>query len=144
MRLKRFPEHERAELDFTNQNTWKSAINGATRVFLMRPPHLVDMDHTLIPFIDYAFSAGCKHIVFLSVEGADKMEWVPHRKVERHLQSIGDNHTIFRPGFFSQNLRDAYWKDYRGAALTGTGNPPYKRACSSFSILGFEKGILLA
>jgi len=69
------------------------------------------MDATLNPFIDAAYAAGIGHIVFLSVAGADKMKWVPHRKVELHLESTGQAWTVLRPGFFAQNLQDAYRRD---------------------------------
>jgi uncharacterized protein YbjT (DUF2867 family) len=69
------------------------------------------MAATLQPFIDVAYAAGVRHIVFLSVAGADRMKWVPHRKVELHLVACGQGYTLLRPGFFAQNLKDAYQRD---------------------------------
>lgn len=69
------------------------------------------MDATLNPFVDAACAAGVTHIVFLSVLGADTKQWVPHRKVELHLMASGNVWTIRRPGFFAQNLQDAYRLD---------------------------------
>lgn len=69
------------------------------------------MNATLNPFVTAAYAAGVQHIVFLSVAGADRMKWVPHRKVELHLQSQGADWTVLRPGFFAQNLGDAYRRD---------------------------------
>jgi len=108
---KRYPDLERVELDFTRKETWPSALRGASNLFLMRPPSLANMRDTLLPFIDVALTEDCSHIVFLSVEGADKMKWVPHRKVEDHLGRVGANYTILRPGFFAQNLEGAYLRD---------------------------------
>lgn len=52
-----------------------------------------------------------KHTVFLSVLGAGKNKLVPHHQVERHLESSGEGVTLLRPGFFAQNLSDAYYQD---------------------------------
>ncbi len=107
----RFPAMEVARLDFLDRTTWSAALDGCASVFLLRPPPLGDMDTTLCPFVDASYAAGVKHIVFLSVAGADRMKWVPHRKVELHLEGHGDGWTVLRPGFFAQNLQDAYRRD---------------------------------
>ncbi|MBL9038975.1 MAG: NmrA family NAD(P)-binding protein [Archangium sp.] len=102
---------ETVNLDFLDRSTWAPALTGCDFVFLLRPPPLGDMKNTLCPFIEAAEGAGVRHIVFLSVEGADRMEWVPHRKVERHLLASSLSWTVLRPGFFAQNLQDAYRRD---------------------------------
>ena len=98
-------------LDFHDRDTWPAAIKGATHMFLMRPPAIADVEHTLNPFVDAARAQGVDHIVFLSVAGAGKNKVVPHRKVEDHLRARGDHHTNLRPGFFAQNLQSAYPDD---------------------------------
>jgi uncharacterized protein YbjT (DUF2867 family) len=98
-------------LDFTDPSTWARAVQGCDQVFLLRPPPIGDMDRTLNPFIDTAYAAGVKHIVFLSVAGADRMKWVPHHKVEVKLATYGPRYTLLRPGFFAQNLQEAYLRD---------------------------------
>lgn len=98
-------------LDFTRRETWAAALAGVDFVFLMRPPPLGDMASTLNPFVDAAFEAGVQHLVFLSVSGAESKSWVPHRKVEDHLAAHRGSWTVLRPGFFAQNLGDAYRAD---------------------------------
>jgi uncharacterized protein YbjT (DUF2867 family) len=107
----RFPSHDAAALDFLDRATWAPALEGCDRVFLLRPPPIGDMERTLIPFVDAAYEAGVAHVVFLSVAGAEERSWVPHRKVELHLMARGRGYTILRPGFFAQNLEDAYRRD---------------------------------
>jgi len=102
---------EVVRLDFFDRSTWASSLSGCDGIFLMRPPSISEVLTTLCPFIDAAYAAGVKHIVFLSVAGADKMDWVPHRKVEKHLEKTGKRWTCLRPGFFAQNLQDAYRRD---------------------------------
>jgi uncharacterized protein YbjT (DUF2867 family) len=106
-----FPDAEPVRFDFRDRGTWSAALAGCDYVYLLRPPRIADMENTLNPFADAAYSAGVQHIVFLSVMGADRMKWVPHRKVESHLASRGDRWTVLRPGFFAQNLQDAYRED---------------------------------
>lgn len=107
----RFPDLEPARLDFCDEATWAPALRGCEYVFLLRPPALSDMKRTLNPFIDAAYAAGIQHLVFVSVAGAERMSWVPHRQVEAHLAQRGDPWTVLRPGFFAQNLQDAYHRD---------------------------------
>lgn len=107
----RWPGVEAVEFDFTNRATWADALAAADFVFLLRPPPLGDMSTTLNPFVDAAFEAGVRHLVFLSVAGAESKAWVPHRKVEDHLKASAGGWTILRPGFFAQNLGDAYLRD---------------------------------
>lgn len=111
-RLKeRFPSLESVRFDFEDRATWPAALAGCDCVFLLRPPPISDMGATLNPFIDAAYATGVAHIVFLSVLGADRRKWVPHRKVELHLGASGTAWTVLRPGFFAQNLQDAYRRD---------------------------------
>jgi uncharacterized protein YbjT (DUF2867 family) len=102
---------DRSVLDFLDPKTWPSALSGCDRLFLLRPPPISDMERTLIPFVDAAYAAGVQHVVFMSVAGAERRSWVPHRKVELHLERIGRAWTILRPGFFAQNVEDAYRRD---------------------------------
>jgi len=98
-------------LDFHDPTTWAAALAGAQHLFLVRPPAIADVEHSLNPFVDFARAHGVDHVVFLSVAGAGKNKIVPHRKVEDHLRARGDHHTNLRPGFFAQNLQSAYRKD---------------------------------
>ncbi len=100
-------------LDFTDPATWPACLEGVRALFLMRPPPIADMAKTLIPFVAAARAAGVAHVVFMSVAGADKAAWVPHHKVEVALAAGPPGWTILRPGFFAQNLADAYLRDIR-------------------------------
>lgn len=98
-------------LDFLEPDTWPAALDGAAHLFLMRPPAIADVEHSLNPFIDAARARGVDHVVFLSVAGAGKNRVVPHRKVEDHLRTRSDHYTNLRPGFFAQNLQTSYRED---------------------------------
>lgn len=96
-------------LDFADPTTFDAA-DGVRAVFLVRPPAISDTKHTLVPFIDEARRRGVEQVVFLSVAGAAHNILVPHHAVERHLAPTR-GWTILRPGFFAQNLEDAYRRD---------------------------------
>ncbi|MFO0601520.1 MAG: NmrA family NAD(P)-binding protein [Polyangiales bacterium] len=99
--------------DFHDPATYAGALRGARGLFLLRPPAIADVRATLNALVDRAIEAGVEHVAFLSVEGADRQRWVPHHAVERHLGARGVSSTILRPGFFAQNLGDAYRADIR-------------------------------
>ena len=100
-------------LDLRDPSTYEAALRGVRGVFLLRPPPIADVRATLNVLVDRAMDAGVQHITFLSVDGADRQRWVPHHKVERHLLARGISCTLLRPGFFAQNLADAYLADLR-------------------------------
>lgn len=106
-----FTSSEAVRLDLLDRSTWAAALARARHVFLLRPPAIADVKATLNPFLDTAWSAGVEHVVFLSVAGAERSSWVPHRGVEEHLERSGRGWTILRPGFFAQNFGDAYVRD---------------------------------
>lgn len=101
--------------DFGDPQTFAPAVRDARAVFLLRPPAISHVESTLNRFADVARDEGVEHIVFLSVTGADRTRYIPHYKVERHLEQLGIAYTFLRAGFFAQNLGDAYRDDIRDA-----------------------------
>ena len=98
-------------LDLRDSSTFAAAVEGCSALFLLRPPAISDVKATLNPFVDVARERGVRHVVFLSVAGAGKNTLVPHHAVEVHLAARSDDWTVLRPGFFAQNLGDAYRRD---------------------------------
>lgn len=108
-----FPGVEVARLDFHAPATFSPALHGAGGLFLLRPPPISRVGPTLNALVDVAEQSGVDHVVFSSVTGADTNPVVPHHRVETHLQASSLSWTILRPGFFAQNLADAYRTDIR-------------------------------
>ena len=102
---------EPVRLDFNDDTTFSRALEGVTRVFLIRPPAISRVGTTLNRFVDHASRAGVEAIVFSSVAGAEINKIVPHHRVETHLRGSGIAWTMLRPGFFAQNLKTAYRRD---------------------------------
>ncbi len=100
---------EAVKLDYRDRSTF-TAASGADALFLLRPPAIADVKQTLLPFVEEARRGGVRHVVFLSVAGAEKNALVPHHAVERAL-ALTTGWTTLRPGFFAQNFGDAYRRD---------------------------------
>lgn len=96
--------------DFVDESTWRGALQGVDRLFLMRPPAISDVSG-LNAFVDVARRKCVRHVVFLSVAGAAGNPLVPHHAVEAHLAGQAADYTLLRPGFFSRNLQTAYRRD---------------------------------
>ncbi|MEV0003716.1 NmrA family NAD(P)-binding protein [Micromonospora sp. NPDC050980] len=109
----RFPGVPAAHLDFGEPGTFDAALAGAAGLFLIRPPRIARVGPTLNALVDHAVRHRVAHVVFASVAGADRNPVVPHHRIERHLRASGLPNTILRPGFFAQNLADAYGRDIR-------------------------------
>lgn len=104
---------EAVALDFRDPATFAPALAGMRAVFLVRPPALADVEATLVPFLEVAEPAGVRHVVFLSLQGADRNPLAPHRKVEQWLAASGLAWTFLRPSFFMQNLSGVHRDEIR-------------------------------
>jgi uncharacterized protein YbjT (DUF2867 family) len=91
--------------DYDDRSTWDAALDGIERLFLVFPlPTPRAATTRMTPLVDAAVAAGCRHIVYLSVPGADVQKAVPHYRVERHIERSGADWTFLRSAFFMQNL----------------------------------------
>ncbi|WP_102145135.1 NmrA family NAD(P)-binding protein [Mycobacterium hubeiense] len=94
-----------ARLDFFDRSTWQPALAGVDALFLLFPlPGNRAARQAIIPFVEAAQDAGCRHVVYVSVFGADRAWFIPHYKVERALRSSTMSWTVLRCSFFMQNL----------------------------------------
>ncbi|WP_026552699.1 SDR family oxidoreductase [Arthrobacter sp. H20] len=86
----------------------EEALEGADRLFLMRPPAIADVEAKLFPVIDAAKRRGIRHIVFLSLQGVQVNRKTPHHAVEKYLRQTSAPYTFLRPNFFMQNFSTTY------------------------------------
>lgn len=99
--------------DFENAETFDEALTGINRVFLLRPPHISDVDKYFKPLISGIKNKGINQIVFLSVQGAEKSKVIPHNKIERLITDSGIDYIFLRPSYFMQNLTSTLIDDIR-------------------------------
>jgi uncharacterized protein YbjT (DUF2867 family) len=97
--------------DFTDPQTFGPALEGIDRVFLMRPPAVMDIRGTIDPFVAAAKAVGVRRVVVLSLQGAEKNRLVPHAKMEASVAASGMPRTFLRAGFFMQNLSTTHRAD---------------------------------
>lgn len=107
----RHPDPDRAghvRLDFADRGTWPAALSGVDTLFLLFPlPGNRAARERIIPFVEAAARAGCRHVVYVSVFGADRLTFLPHHRVERAIRASGMTWTVLRCSFFMQNLHRA-------------------------------------
>jgi len=95
----------RVKFDFGDRTTWAQTLDGITTLFLLFPlPHPKTARTWMVPFVEAAVAAGCKHIIYVSVPGADHLKIVPHHPVENAVRGSGVPFTILQAAFFAQNL----------------------------------------
>jgi uncharacterized protein YbjT (DUF2867 family) len=104
---------ESVHFDFSKPETYASAFEGVSSMFLMRPPQISDVKKYIFPAIDAARKAGVQHVVFLSLIGIEKARFVPHYKVETYLMEQGFQTTFLRCSFFMQNLNTTHQAEIR-------------------------------
>lgn len=104
---------EAVHFDFSKPETYASAFEGVSSLFLMRPPQISDVKKYMFPAIDAAKKADVRHIVFLSLIGIEKARFVPHYKVETYLLEQGFQTTFLRCSFFMQNLNTTHRAEIR-------------------------------
>ena len=112
-RLDPHPLLETRIFKFGETNTYGPAFDGATKLFLMRPPQIADVKRYLFPVVDYAVAAGIDQIAFLSLLGVERNRVVPHYKVEKYLERCGISYTFVRPSFYMQNLSTTHRAEIR-------------------------------
>ena len=91
-------------LDFSRPETFGPALVGVSRVLLIRPPALADVNRYFRPFVEAMQRADVRQVVFLSLQGAENNSITPHHKIEKLIREAGLGYTMLRPSFFMQNL----------------------------------------
>jgi uncharacterized protein YbjT (DUF2867 family) len=99
-----YPNLSFRKFDFCDQESFNSAFKGIDILFLLRPPHISEVEKYFKPLLHSAKDNGIKKIVFLSVQGAEKSSIIPHNKIEKLIKSFQFEYIFVRPSYFMQNL----------------------------------------
>lgn len=108
-----YPSLEYTQFDFENNNTFTRALSNIDTIFLLRPPHISDVENYFKPLIIKIKEFGIKEIVFLSVQGAEKSSVIPHNKIEKLIKEAKIDYIFLRPSYFMQNLTTTLIEDIR-------------------------------
>jgi uncharacterized protein YbjT (DUF2867 family) len=95
---------ENRVFDFNEETSQVAALQNVDAVFLLLPPNLPDAPKRFAAIIEVAKKANVKHVVFHSVQGAEKNKRIPHYKIEQLVQKSGLPYTFLRPAYFMQNF----------------------------------------
>lgn len=99
------------KFDFTNNETYKAAIENIDIIFLLRPPQISDVKKYFAPLIDIIKQSSVSHIVFLSVQGVENSKIIPHQKIEKLIVNSKISYTFLRPAYFMQNFTSTLHAD---------------------------------
>lgn len=111
--FKNYPKLDYVHFDFENPDTFEKTTDNIDRVFLLRPPHISDVDKYFRPFIIKLKEKKINDIVFLSVQGAEKSKVIPHNKIEKLIKEYELSYIFIRPGYFMQNLTTTLLEDIK-------------------------------
>lgn len=106
------PDVDAVRLDLTDRATF-GAFTGIERLFLLRPPAISDVKREIAPALAAAADAGVRHVVFLSIQGAERNPLVPHHRIEAALRAGPMEWTFIRASYFMQNLSTTHAPDIR-------------------------------
>ncbi len=97
--------------DFEDVESISKALIQTDILFLLRPPHISDAKKYFQPILDEAKTKNVKHVVFLSVQGAETSSMIPHHKIEKIILESGIDYTFLRPAYFMQNFTTTLRED---------------------------------
>ncbi|PKP36404.1 MAG: NmrA-like family protein, partial [Bacteroidetes bacterium HGW-Bacteroidetes-15] len=92
-----YPSLEYTQFDFENNNTYTRALSNIDTIFLLRPPHISDVEKFFKPLISKIKESEVKEIVFLSVQGAEKSSIIPHNMIEKLIKEAKIDYIFLRP-----------------------------------------------
>ncbi|HEY5511736.1 MAG TPA: SDR family oxidoreductase [Prolixibacteraceae bacterium] len=92
------------EFDFDDPRTFAPALKGVTKLLLIRPNLVSDVSKHIFPFLNAVEKSSVKHLVFVSIVGAERNRVFANHRIETHLKKMNIPHTIVRPSLYMQNL----------------------------------------
>jgi uncharacterized protein YbjT (DUF2867 family) len=111
--FKEFSEIDFINFDFEQPETFDNALKNIDTIFLLRPPHISDVEKFFRPLIQKIKEHKVKEVVFLSVQGAEKSKVIPHNKIEKLIQEYKLDYIFLRPSYFMQNLTTTLLQDIK-------------------------------
>ncbi|MFA9389659.1 MAG: NmrA family NAD(P)-binding protein [Prolixibacteraceae bacterium] len=113
IKFSQYPELEYVNFDFEDQSTFANAFKNIDTVFLLRPPHIADIEKYFRPLLEELNKSSVKEIVFLSVQGAELSKVIPHNKIEALIKEFDIDYIFLRPSYFMQNLTTTLYTDIK-------------------------------
>jgi len=92
------------QFEFDEPSTYDKALEGVTKIVLIRPNQVSDVSRYIFPFLAKAEQVGVKHVVFISIVGAERNRIFANHRTENHFKKLNIPSTILRPSLYMQNL----------------------------------------
>ncbi len=99
------------QFEFDEPATYDKALDGVTKLVLIRPNQVTDVSNYIFPFLAKAEKLGVKHIVFVSIVGAERNRIFANHRTENHFKKLTIPSTILRPSLYMQNLSTLHRHD---------------------------------
>src|SRR5664279_4213391 len=80
--------------EFDEPATYEKALEGVTKIVLIRPNQVSDVSKYIFPFLTKAEKVGVKHIVFISIIGAERNRIFANHRTENHVKKLSIPYTI--------------------------------------------------
>jgi uncharacterized protein YbjT (DUF2867 family) len=97
--------------EFDEPTTYDKALEGVTKIVLIRPNQVSDVSKYIFPFLAKAELSGVKHIVFISIIGAERNRIYANHRTENHFKKLSIPSTILRSSLYMQNLTTLHRHD---------------------------------
>ncbi len=111
--------------DFDNSESWNNAFKDIDILFLLRPPQMAKIE-LFNSLLDNALHNNIRKVVFLSVQDADKMNYIPHARIEKLIRAKNMQYVFLRPSYFMQNLNTTLAEDIKnGKIVLPAGNAKF-------------------
>jgi uncharacterized protein YbjT (DUF2867 family) len=108
-----YPKLNYIYFDFEKTDSFKEAFKNIDSIFLLRPPHISDVDKYFKPLIKEIKNSQIKETIFLSVQGVEKSKVIPHNKIEKLILEYKLDYIFIRPSYFMQNLTTTLINDIK-------------------------------
>jgi uncharacterized protein YbjT (DUF2867 family) len=99
------------QFEFDEPSTYDKALEGVTKIVLIRPNQVSDVSKYIFPFLAKAEQTGVNHIVFISIVGAERNRIFANHRTENHFKKLNIPTTILRPSLYMQNLSTLHRHD---------------------------------
>ncbi len=99
--------------EFDEPATYAEALKGVNKLLLIRPNQVSDVSKHIFPFLDQVEKSEVRHLVFVSIVGAQRNRIFANHRIETHLKKMSIPHTIIRPSLYMQNLITLHGQDIK-------------------------------
>jgi uncharacterized protein YbjT (DUF2867 family) len=97
--------------EFDEPASYDKVLEGVTKIVLIRPNQVSDVSRYIFPFLAKAEKMGVKHVVFVSIVGAERNRIFANHRTENYFKKLSIPSTILRPSLYMQNLSSLHRQD---------------------------------